>query len=547
MKKLFFLFFFLTFVGFSQTKQIKILSSKYSYFDEKKYPGATILLGKVKMAHEGAILECKKALYYKDRNFFKAFGNVVIKQGDTITQTSDYVDYDAKSKQALSWGHVVLKDPKMVLTTDTLHFDRELQKLFYKNHATIKDETNTLKSKKGHYYLNTKKFTATQQVTVVNPEHHLKSVHLDYYTDSGIAYLYGPSTITNVKNHNKIYCEKGFFNTKTDISYFVKRAKLFLKDRTIQGDSLYYDKRNGFASATNHIKVIDTVRNFVAKGNYAELFEHKDSLFIVKRAVAISVMDKDSMYVHGDTLLITGKPKHRILRAYHGVKIFKSDLQGKCDSLHSNQATGLTRMFKQPVLWSGKSQITGDSIHLLSNVKTEKLDSLKILNNAFIIQKDTLAADNYNQIKGRNMFGKFLKNELHLLVVKGNAEVVNFNRNDETHKLETITKQICSNIEFLFENKEVIKIKCLNKPEGKTYPPSKYPPEDRKLKGFIWRGNEQPKSIEDLFTSSHTIKKDKKSSIPPLKLKSKNSIKRTSNLNRQIKKGKQSLQTQKKE
>ena len=519
MKKIILLFFFISFVSFSQTKQIKILSSKYSYFDEKKYPGATVLLGNVKIAHEGAILDCKKALYYKEKNFFKAFGNVVINQGDTITQTSDYVDYDGNSKQALSWGNVVLKDPKMTLTTDTLHFDRSNQKLFYKNNATIIDETNTLKSKVGYYYLNNKKFTATTHVTVVNPEHYLKSIHLDYFTNSGYAYLYGPSTITNTKNNNKIYCERGFFNTKTDISYFVKKAKLFLKDRTIQGDSLYYDKKIGFASATNNIKVIDTVQNMIIKGNYAELFEHKDSIFIIKRAVAISVMDKDSMYVHGDTLLITGKQKQRILRAYHDVKIFKSDLQAKCDSLHSNQQTGLTRLFRSPVLWSAKSQITGDTIHLLSNPKTEKLDSLKILNNAFIIEKDSLAKDDYNQIKGRNMFGKFKDNELRLLIVKGNAEVVNFNRNEQTKELETITKQICSDIEFTFENKEIIIIKCLKKPDGKTYPPSKYPEEDRKLKGFIWRGNEQPKTLEDIFkkTNTSSIKSIKKTNSIKLK------------------------------
>ena len=85
-----------------------------------------------------------------------------------------------------------------------------------------------------------------------------------------------------VKNSNKIYCERGFYNTRTDISHFVKNAKLFLKQRTIEGDSLYYDKNRGFATATKNIIVKDTVENFITKGNYAELFELKDSLFIIK-------------------------------------------------------------------------------------------------------------------------------------------------------------------------------------------------------------------------------------------------------------------------
>ena len=488
-----------------------IYTAEQQYVDEVKYPGATVLLGNVKMTHEGAVLTCKQALFYQKENFFKALQNVVIKQGDTITQTSDYLDYDANSKQALSWGNVILKDPEMTLTTDTLQFDRLNQKLYYQSFATIKDQTNTLNSKNGNYYLETKKFTATTKVTVVNPEHNLESNHLDYYTNSGLTYLYGPSTITNTQNENRIYSERGFYDTKTDISYFVKNAKLFLKERTIEGDSLYYDKRKGFASATNNIQVIDTVKNFVTRGNYAEIFEEKDSLFIIKRAVAISIVDKDSTFIHGDTLLVTGIPEKRIVRTYHNVKIFKSDLQGKCDSIYTDQQSGITKMFRDPVLWSDGNQITGDTIHLISNVETEKLDSLKVLNNAFIVSKDSLSINEYNQIKGRNMFGKFKENKLHLLLVKGNAESVYYNRNEETGIIETITKEISSNIEFTLENGQIIAIKYLKASEGKTYPPSTFPEDSKKLQGFIWRESEQPKTQEDIFKKGKEEKKPTKS------------------------------------
>lgn len=516
MKKIFFLYFILSSLSaFSQEKTDQkseqkkkiVYDSEIQYADEEKYPGATVLVGLVKMKQDGINLTCQQAFYYRKQNFFKAIGNVVIKQGDTITQTSDYADYDANAKQALSWGNVVLTDPTMTLTTDTLQFDRLNQKLYYQSYATIKDETNTLKSKYGNYYLETKKFTATTRVTVVNPEHHLASNHLDYYTNSGLTYLYGPSTITNTENENKLYSEKGFYNTKTDISHFTKNAKLYLKERTIEGDSLYYDKKRGFASATNNIQVIDTVQNFVTRGNYAELFEEKDSLYIIKRAVAISIIDKDSMFVHGDTLLVTGKPEKRIVRTYHNVKIFKSDLQGKCDSIHTNQTTGYTKMYRNPVIWSDKNQITGDSIYLQSNVETEKLDSLKVFNNAFIVSKDSLSENDFNQIKGRNMYGKFYDNKLKTLLVKGNAESLYYNRNEETQVVETITKEVSSNIEFTLENGEIQSIKYLKKSEGKTYPPSQLLAEVRILKGFIWRENEQPKSKEDIFIKNKDEKK----------------------------------------
>lgn len=512
MKKLFILFFLIISVcGFSQTKKIKIISADISTVDEEKFPDATILMGNVKIAHEGATLDCKRALLYKDKNLFKAIGEVILEQGDSIIQYSDFARYDANKKIAKSWGNVEANDKTMKLTTDTLYFDRNKHILYYPSKGTIQDKKNTLKSTRGTYYSITKKFSARTNVTVTNPDNNLESNHLDYYTNTNLAYLYGPSTIFNLKDSTKVYAERGFYDTNTDISYFVKNAKLFLKNRTVLADSMYYDKPKGFASATNRIKVIDTLNNMVTKGNYAEIFEKKDSLFIVNRAVGITVKDKDSMYVHGDTIMVTGEPEKRIVRTFHNVKIFKSDLQGKCDSIHTSQVTGLSKMYKKPVIWSGASQITGDSIQILSNPKTEKLDSLFIYNNGFMIQKDSVNNKNFNQIKGRNMFGKFENNELKTLLVKGNAESLYYSNNEKTGKLETITKEVASNIEFTLVNNEIYETKYLKKVEGKTYPPSNFPKIKAKFKGFIWREEEQPKTKEDIFT------KDKSTDKVPVK------------------------------
>ncbi|KAB1159962.1 hypothetical protein F7018_06520 [Tenacibaculum aiptasiae] len=522
MKKLFLLTLILFSIGsYSQARKIEIISTKQSISDAEKYPGAKVLIGDVKMKHEGATLESNFALFYQEENIFKAVGEVVIEQGDSIIQYSDFALYNGNTKKAKSWGHVEINDKEMKLSTDTLYFDRKEQILFYPSGGTIRDKKNTLKSTRGTYFLKDKKFTAKTKVTVVNPENNLESDHLDYYTNTNLAYLYGPSTVTNLKDSTKIYSERGFYDTNTDISYFVKNAKLFLKERTVLADSLYYDKRKGFASATNRIKVIDTVQNMVAKGNYAELYEKKDSLFIIDKPVAITVVDKDSMYIAGDKILLTGKPEKRIARIFNNVKIFKSDLQGKCDSIHTSQTTGLTRMFVNPILWSGKNQITGDSIQILMNKKTEKLDSLKVLKNAFMVQKDSLSKDDFNQIKGRNIYGKFKDNDLRIMLVKGNAESLYHNRNEDTKKLETITKEIASDIEFTLIENEIEQTKYFKKSEGKTFPPSEFPTEEKKFKGFIWRADEQPKTVEDIFVKDKKTKVSKPENLNVKKAKQK--------------------------
>lgn len=483
-------------LGNSQTKRIKIIHADNT-FVKPEFPGATISLGNVFIEHEGATLRCDKAYIYQELNLMKAMGNVVVNQGDTIFQYSKYTDYDGNKKIATSWGKVLLKDELMELRTDTLKFDRVNQHLYYKSGGTIKDTTNVLTSKIGDYYLKTNKFQAFTDVDVVNKDSKLVSNHLDYYTSTGVADLFGPSTITS--EENKIYTEKGHHNSKTNISHFIKNSKIFYSDRTIEGDSLYYDKNIEFASATGNIKVIDTVNNSLIKGGYAELFKLKDSMFIVEKAVAISKMEQDSIYIHGDTLMITGKVEERIVKAFNHVKIFKLDLQGKCDSLVSNEKTGVTKLFTNPILWAEGNQITGDTIHLISNQKTEQLDSLKILNNGFMIKKDSAG---FTQLKGKYMYGKFENNKLKSLNTIGNSESIIFLRN-EFQVLMGIDKKKCSkNIFIALENNDFSFIDYNDMIDGKTYPPSEFEklnPKDKLFKGFIWREEEQPLTKEDIF------------------------------------------------
>ena len=152
-------------------------------------------------------------------------------------------------------------------------------------------------------------------------------------------------------------------------------------------------------------------------------------------------------------------------------------------------------MFRAPVLWSNKSQITGDTIQLLNNTATNTLDSLKVLRNAFIIDKDSIG---FNQIKGRDLYGKFEENDLRFINIIGNAEVIHFVR-DEEQALIGIEKTSCSEIQFVLRESKIESSKFINQPDGQTYPPSRLPINARKLRGFIWRDSEKPLSKSDIF------------------------------------------------
>jgi lipopolysaccharide export system protein LptA len=477
------------------TKQVVIESSDFLDISESEVPGAIVFTGNVSILHEGIRMTCNKAYHFTKDNFVKAFGNVALVQGDTLTLLSKYAEYNGNTKMAMASGNVQMQDPKMTLVTEVINFNRNTQEAFYDTNGTIKDAENTLISKSGRYFLRQKKFKFEEAVTITTPRNVIKTNHLDYFTNTGYAYMFGPSTIT--APNNSIYTEKGFYDTKKDLAKFVKNSKIKYKERLIQGDDLYYDRKNEFARAINNVKITDSINKVIIKGHYAEVYREKDSMFVTKKALALTIFEKDSVFFHAKRLLITGKPENRIIRGYNNARFLKKDMSGKCDSIHYNQKTGLTKMLGKPVFWNGNKQMTGDIMHLISDTKLEQVDSLKVLNNAFIISKDTIDPG-YNQVKGQNLYGKFEKNKLHIVDVIKNAEIIYYMRNDK-QDLVGINKNVSSSINMVLEKNEIQEITFFKSIDGAIYPEANLPENARKLKGFLWRGEEQILKKEDIF------------------------------------------------
>ena len=230
---------------------------------------------------------------------------------------------------------------------------------------------------------------------------------------------------------------------------------------------------------------------------YAEFYKLKDSVFITKRALAITVQENDSIYMHADTLMVTGKPEKRITRAFRNVRLYKSDMSGKADSVHVNHEKGLTQLIniskystgdafavkRRPILWNIGNQMTGDTIHLISNPETEKIDSLIVFKNAFLISQDTLEAG-FNQIAGQRLVGLFnAENELKTVDVIRNAESIYYFRND-LNELVGIDKAKSGSIKIFFDKKEIEEVRKINQIDGKIYPESTFPDKEKLLKGF---------------------------------------------------------------
>ena len=512
--------FFLGSLFSQESKIIEIRQAGGSTQDQERFPGANILFKsddkRVLLFHEGALIESDQAFFYSKQNYFRALGKVIFTQGDSLRMTSKTIEYNGETKTAFAKGNVYLERPDMTLRTEELNLDRINEKAFYNTPGVIVDSTSTLTSNQGQYFMDQKKYRFISDVTINNPEYIVNSEQLDYFTESNQAYLYGNSKIEG--EAYTIFCERGFYDMDREKGIFKQNATLFYDNKIIKGDSLYFESERNYAAATKNISIVDTLNNSIITGNYGEIFKERDSAIITRRAMAVNIIDQDSLFIHADTLVATGPEEKRILRAYYDVRILKSDLRGRSDSLYLDESIGLTKLLKKPltkqqeqifteknyheknpVLWFDESQMTGDEIQLLSDTKTNKLDSLKIDGRVFIIEKDTLSEDGYQQIKGGLLRGAFKESKLDNIVITKNTEMVYYLYNDEDLQLIGIDKTTCSALKMQFVDGQIDELTFLVSPNGNIYPEDELPINDRTLKGFTWRIVQRPETIEDLF------------------------------------------------
>ncbi len=208
--------------AYTQERKEIDITSDVSRIDEANYPGAFIMnktTKQVYIIHEGIEMWCDLAFHYKDENFVKALGNVKIKQGDSVSILSHYAQYTGDTKSASAAGNVWLKKDTTVVTTDTMYFDRVKQQSYYRTGGVVTSPNSEITSRIGRYYLEEDKISFISSVEVTNPEYVINSDQLDFYSETEHAYLYGPTTITS--ETSKVYCERGFYDTKNDYGYFV--------------------------------------------------------------------------------------------------------------------------------------------------------------------------------------------------------------------------------------------------------------------------------------------------------------------------------------
>jgi len=319
---------------------------------------------------------------------------------------------------------------------------------------------------------------------------------MDYNTETETSFFTGPSEIEGDSIY--IYCEKGWYDTNNDISSIWKNALIDNKQQIIRGDSLYYDGMKGYGLAFRNTSITDTSNNIIVKGDYAWYYKNPERFMVTDKALFIQVSDKDSLFLHADTISAVTRSdsalkEYRLMRAFHGCRIYSKNLQAKCDSLSYSFRDSVIRLYTAPVIWSEENQLVSDSIAIFT--KNRQAERMELYNSAFVASQ----VDDYrfNQIKGRSLTGFFRDNELFKINVEGNGESIYYILDGD--EVVAVSKAKCSRIEIFVEDGKIIEINELQNPEGVIDPPEQGNSESNRLEGFSWLDLLRPKNVADIF------------------------------------------------
>ena len=462
-------------------------------FDKEVMADAQVLNGDVCFRHDSSYMYCDSAYFFEKTNSLEAFSNVRMEQGDTLFVYGDYLFYDGNAQIAYLRNNVRMENRQVTLFTDSLNYERIANIGYYFDGGLIVDSLNELSSFYGQYSPATKLAIFNDSVRLENPNFTLYSDTLHYNTDTKLSTILGPSVI--VSDSGVIHSSLGWYNTIDNTAMLLDRSEITSGNKILIGDSIAYDRDAGFGEVFGSMSIEDTLQNVMLRGNYGYYNEKTGYVFATDSASFLEYSQGDTLYLRADTLeMMTIDSTYREVKAFYGVRFFRTDIQGVCDSMQFNSRDSILYMYNDPVIWNEQYQLYGDTILLYMNDST--IDHAHVKQFAFAIQE--LDTAYYNQLKGNDLKAYFNGQAVRQIDVEGNAESIFYPiENDGSMVGLNATKS--GYLTIWVKDNKLEKLKIWPSPVGSMTPIPDLKPSQKTLKDFMWFDYLRPLSKDDIF------------------------------------------------
>lgn len=492
-----------------------------------------VVTGDVEFSKGGMRMYTDSAHYYDTDGSFNAFGNVRMVQGDTLFVYADELNYDGMTEMAYLFGFngkpVRLINRDVKLETDVFTYDMPNNLGYYNTGGVLTDKQNRLESQEGEYSPDTKEanFYTNVILTSKRPNDELRMVGeaLYYNTATHIAEFNEPTVITN--KDGRIDSNEGIYNTETRIAeLFAHSIVTTSRGSTLEGDTLFYDRKAGWGEAYGNMALVDTAKCAVLYGDYGFYNEITDSAFVTGHALGKEYSRGDTLFIHGRYLTmvrnivpvkqnddlqketdstdslstIATQPEEEVMdtthtiRAWPRVRFFRSDMQGLCDSLVFTQTDTIVRLFHHPIVWSEERQIFGNLIEVHLNDST--VDYARLPDFGFMAQQ--IEGDFFNQLSGKNMEAWFTDGNIDRTLITGSVEGIVFpEENDST--INKLVNFQTANLEGWFKDENLDRLKMWPQTDGEAIPLYLAKYADLHLPKFNWYTGLRPESPMDVL------------------------------------------------
>ena len=479
-----------------------------------------ILAGNVKLKQGNTLFYCDSCVINNRIGIFEAFGSVHINDSDTANTYADYLRYIIDKKTAYLIGNVKLTDGKGTLTTPELEYDINTKIGIYTKAGKVVNKKTILTSQEGYYYTDLKDVYFKKNVELKDPVYYLKTDSLLYNTETEIARFIAYTFIKDSSGRT-IETSEGYYNLKTGKAEFGKRPLIRDGNRTIRADRIAIDDSSGISQAEGNVVIIDSVQNTIVIAGQVFSNNKKESMLATRKPLLIMKQDNDSIFITADTLFsarlsdihvskdslvidtlkgvnviskLEKDSTNRYFEAFRNVRIFSDSLQAACDSMFYSFKDSVFRLYDKPVIWSNKSQITGDTVLLFT--KNKKADRFRVWQNSFLVNR--LDPEIYNQIKSSSMEGFFLNGDIDSIRAKGLAETIYYIKNDDS-SYSGINQTSADALDMYFKNRELQKVIFRSAVTGTIWPIGQKKPGEMRLTNFSWLESRRPKTKYDLF------------------------------------------------
>jgi lipopolysaccharide export system protein LptA len=532
------------------SKLIEILrgaSLRFITIDTTKFE---TIAGNVLLKQGGTLFSNDSSIINSQQNIIEAFGNIDINQGDTLHCYSQYLKYLGNERIAHLTKNVRLTDKKGTLFTEDLEYDLKTGIGKYNNGGKVVNGTTTLTSTTGTYYSDTKDVLFKNNVRLTDPKYKIRADSLLYNTQTDIATFIGP---THIKSKDfEATTTSGYYNMKTGEALFDKRS--IFKDSTgttFTADRTASDEKSGTVQMEGNAVVRDSANGYTVLAGQIFMEKKKgNSLLATRKPVLIIHRDKDSTYIAADTLyssvgkqkgnhntettidslrkdstgtaikdssirtadtVVIDKAKYDTLKntksvnlnkdsiryflAFHHVRVFNDSMQSVSDSLYYSAEDSVFRLYQKPVVWSGQTQITGDTMYMFT--KNKKAERLYVFENAIVVNRSK--GNFYNQMGGKTLNGYFINGEMDYIRVKGSPAESVYYAQDKDSAYIGMNRASGEAIDLFFKKSELNKVKFVNDVKGALHPINKIPAGTSELKNFNWQDKRRPKNKLELF------------------------------------------------